>query len=231
MRFTVISSVSRRVRVRLRARPSSGTVLRGTLRIPASVGRHPKVHAGWNIAARRALTLRCYGVAWVQCQGIRPSCGACLAAGAQEPSQVMGVDVAGWGSLVLPGGGEPGQQRAHRSALVGKDPDVALRAGQRDRLGQRASVRPLDGAILRPDLPTGGAEWTRISPQDSTPMPPSGDAQAPRPLLACLGEGSTHTAAGQEPLPSEPSGARPVAPARAPPHRRALAGKPLRRTR
>ncbi len=127
----------------------------------------------------------------------------------------MGVDVAGWGSLVLPGGGEPGQ-RAHRSALVGKDPDVALRAGERDRLGQRASVRPLDGPILRPDLPTGGAEWTRISPQDSTPMPPSGDAQAPCPLLACLGEGSTHTAAGQEPLPSEPSGARPVAPARAP---------------
>jgi len=33
------------------------------------------------------------------------------------------------------------------------------------------------------------------------PMAPSGDAQAPRPLLACLGEGNTHPAAGQEPLP------------------------------
>src|SRR3984885_15600019 len=48
------------------------------------------------------------------------------------------------------------------------------------------------------------------------PMAPSGDAQAPRPLLTCLGEGNTHPAAGQEPLPSGPPGARPVTPARAP---------------
>ena len=55
--FTVISSVSRRVRVRLRG--LSGTALRGTLRIPASVGRHPEGVCRWNIAARRALTRRC----------------------------------------------------------------------------------------------------------------------------------------------------------------------------
>jgi hypothetical protein len=56
-------------------------------------------------------------------------------------------------------------------------------------------------------------------------MPPSRDAQAPRPLLACLGEGSTHRAAGQEPLPSGPPGPRPAPSARNPPlHCRALAG-------
>ena len=32
----------------------------GTVRIPAAVGRHPKVPAGWNVAARRAVTPRCY---------------------------------------------------------------------------------------------------------------------------------------------------------------------------
>ena len=37
-------------------------------------------------------------------------------------------------------------------------------------------------------------------------MPPLGDAQAARPLLVCLGEGSTHPAAGQEPQPSGNAG-------------------------
>ena len=32
---------------------------------------------------------------------------------------------------------------------------------------------------------------TRPSPQDSTPMPPSGDAQSRRPLLPSIGEGNT----------------------------------------
>jgi hypothetical protein len=71
----------------------------------------------------------------------------------QEPSQVIRVDVAGCAPLVLRGDGEPGQQRAHRSALVGKDPDVALRAGQRDRLGQGtegAAVIAMGGQRQRP---------------------------------------------------------------------------------
>ncbi len=45
--------------IRLAARPfwpgSSGTV-----RIRVAVGRHPKVPAGWNVAARRSVTRRCY---------------------------------------------------------------------------------------------------------------------------------------------------------------------------
>jgi hypothetical protein len=34
--------------------------LRGTVRIRAAVGRHPKVPAGWNLAARRSVTRRCH---------------------------------------------------------------------------------------------------------------------------------------------------------------------------
>jgi len=37
-----------------------GPALRGTIRIAARVGRHPKVPAGWNIAVRRSVTRRCY---------------------------------------------------------------------------------------------------------------------------------------------------------------------------
>jgi hypothetical protein len=35
-----------------------------TVRIPACAGRHPKVPARWNIAARRPVTRRCYQVGW-----------------------------------------------------------------------------------------------------------------------------------------------------------------------
>jgi hypothetical protein len=31
-----------------------------TVRIPACTGHHPKVPAGWDVAARRSLTRRCY---------------------------------------------------------------------------------------------------------------------------------------------------------------------------
>ena len=37
-----------------------GPALRGTIRIPAAVARHPKVPAGWSLAAGRSLTRRCY---------------------------------------------------------------------------------------------------------------------------------------------------------------------------
>ena len=37
-----------------------GPALGETVRIAARVGRHPKVPAGWNIAARRSVTRRCY---------------------------------------------------------------------------------------------------------------------------------------------------------------------------
>ena len=36
-----------------------------------------------------------------------------------------------------PGCDQPGQQRGHRRPLVGEDPDIALRAGQGERAGQR----------------------------------------------------------------------------------------------
>ena len=52
--------------------------LGGTVRIRAAAGRHPKVPAGWNIAARRSLTRRCYRAGRVRCQGIprRPASDA-----------------------------------------------------------------------------------------------------------------------------------------------------------
>src|SRR5258708_22277510 len=46
-----------------------GPALRGTVRIPACVGRHPKVPARWNVAARRALTRRCYRGRWGAASG------------------------------------------------------------------------------------------------------------------------------------------------------------------
>src|SRR6266567_8783869 len=42
----------------------AGLALRGTVRILAAVARHPKVPAGWNAAARRSLTRRCYRAGW-----------------------------------------------------------------------------------------------------------------------------------------------------------------------
>ncbi len=56
----------------------------GTVRTRAAVGRHPKVPAGWNVAARRSVTRRCYRAGWGavsgdQAQlagpGRRPRCG------------------------------------------------------------------------------------------------------------------------------------------------------------
>ena len=65
--------------------------------------------------------------------------GACLAARAQERGQVAGIDAAGGVLLAPPGSGQLGEQDAHRHRLVGKDTDVALRAGGSPaRLGERA---------------------------------------------------------------------------------------------
>lgn len=57
----LISLVSHPSRADDGRQPGPGSpALRGTVRIPARVGRHPKVPAGWNIAARRTVTRRCY---------------------------------------------------------------------------------------------------------------------------------------------------------------------------
>ena len=41
------------------------------------------------------------------------------------------------GGLAVPHGpDQPGQQRGHRRSLVGEDPDIALRAGQREHVGE-----------------------------------------------------------------------------------------------
>jgi hypothetical protein len=40
--------------------------------------------------------------------------------------------------LPRPGSGQLGEQGVHRRALVGKDPDMAVSAAKRERLGQRA---------------------------------------------------------------------------------------------
>jgi hypothetical protein len=48
------------VTIEQRARHLEALALRGTIRIMAAVARHPKVPAGWNAAAWRSLTRRCY---------------------------------------------------------------------------------------------------------------------------------------------------------------------------
>ena len=71
----------------------------GTVRTRAAVGRHPKVPAGWNVAARRPVTRRCYRAGWVRCQGIRPSwrarVGGFGAVGGAEPAQDVGHMLSG----------------------------------------------------------------------------------------------------------------------------------------
>jgi len=61
-------------RWRVQSGPWHGSA--GTVRIPAAAGRHPKVPARWNLAARRSLTRRCYGVGKGAVSGTRPSCRA-----------------------------------------------------------------------------------------------------------------------------------------------------------
>jgi hypothetical protein len=57
----LISLVSHPSRVADGGQPGpGGPALRGTVRIPACVARHPKVPAGWNVAVRRSVTRRCY---------------------------------------------------------------------------------------------------------------------------------------------------------------------------
>ena len=69
------------------------SALLGTVRIPAAVRRHPKVPAGWNVAARRSVTRRCYR-AGAGCEGTRPSCrarvGGLGAVGGAELAQDVG---------------------------------------------------------------------------------------------------------------------------------------------
>ena len=57
---------------------------------------------------------------------------------AQERGQVAGADAPSRLLLARPGNRQLGQQGAHRRALIGKDPDVAVPAGECERLGQRA---------------------------------------------------------------------------------------------
>src|SRR5262249_62159443 len=47
-------------------------------------------------------------------------------------------DRGGGGLVARRGGGQLGEQGGQRGALVGKAPDVAVPAGERERLGQRA---------------------------------------------------------------------------------------------
>jgi hypothetical protein len=74
--FLISRSTSHSVGGRWRQPGPGGPALRGTVRIAAWAGRHPKVPAGWNIAARRSVTRRCYRAGWGRCQGISPRPGA-----------------------------------------------------------------------------------------------------------------------------------------------------------
>ena len=72
--------------------------------------------------------------------------------GALEPGQAAERDTRG--RLAGPlGRDQPGQQRGHRRALVGEDPDIALRAGQREHVSEgvhRVGVLAAGGQRQRP---------------------------------------------------------------------------------
>src|SRR5580704_16122585 len=86
----LISPVSHPSRGADGGRPGpGGPALRGTVRIPAWVGRHPKVPARWNIAVRRAVTRRCYRTGW----------GAVSGDQAQLPGPRGGLGPVGGGEL------------------------------------------------------------------------------------------------------------------------------------
>src|SRR5262249_51417497 len=70
-----------------------GPALPGTVRIPAAVGHHPKVPAGWDIAARRASPEGATGQAGVRCQGSGRAAGV-RAAAAWAGGGVAGLHVA-----------------------------------------------------------------------------------------------------------------------------------------
>ena len=64
-----------------------------------------------------------------------------LAERLQNPGQAAEGDAAGSGLLCPLGRDQLAEQDAHRRALVGEDPQVALRAGEDERLGQRGQRR------------------------------------------------------------------------------------------
>ena len=72
--------------------------------------------------------------------------------GPLEPGQVAERDLGGCLAGAL-GRDQPAEQRGHRRPLVGEDPDVTLRAGERERPGQgvdRACLHPAGGQRQRP---------------------------------------------------------------------------------
>ena len=93
---------------------------------------------------------------------------------APQPGQVTERDARGR----LPGPlgcDQPSQQRGHRRPLVGEDPDIALRAGQRERFGQ---------GVHRVGVPAAGGQRQR--PQraglDETAGPVLGDRRRVHPV-------------------------------------------------
>src|SRR5262249_35162690 len=65
------------------------SALRGTVRIPAAAKRHPKVRAGWNVAARGPVTRRWY----------RAGREAVAGDGAQLPGSRWGLGAVGGAEL------------------------------------------------------------------------------------------------------------------------------------
>jgi hypothetical protein len=94
-------------------------------RPPASIKKDLKLAAGQRIHDA------------LHCGGARPviGCGRPGVEGTLQPGQVAERDACRGlaGSLRRD---QPAEQRGHQLALVGEDPDVALRAGQQERLGE-----------------------------------------------------------------------------------------------
>ena len=113
------------------------------------------------------------GVPWVKC--------------ALEPRQAAERDSgSGLGGLLGPD--QPCQQSGHRRALVGEDPDVALRAGQHQRLGQGGHR----GGFL-----AGGRQRPQRAGLDDAASPVLGDRRRVQPAqqrqrLAGLALGEQH---------------------------------------
>jgi hypothetical protein len=136
---------------------------------------------GWNIAARRALARRCYGAAWVQCQGIRPSCRARAPRCGWRPELAQDVSSVFdcverhhqfvGDALIGSARGEPPQ---HLRLAVGQRLGHTRWCGERSprwRRGPRRPARPADPS--RPH-PSGN----NIPPSAG---PPSNDTTCPAP--------------------------------------------------
>jgi hypothetical protein len=120
-----------------------GPALRETVRILPRAGRHPKVPARWNIAARRSVTRRCYLAGWGAAAALRRRIRVLALARVRVPRQPP-ARVAGLPAPAAVLAALPLRLLTLRAAAFSR-PDRLLR-GRRARIG---AVHPQPALQLR----------------------------------------------------------------------------------